>query len=84
MLEGVERLSQVFVVEFEVGEFELERVVLCFEAIGTRHHSIVICPWDNVVVAGGEEQCNQREGYDESFHSVRSISLCRRPTRCRW
>ena len=27
MFEGVERLFQVFVVEFEVGEFELERVV---------------------------------------------------------
>lgn len=27
MLEGVERLFQVFVVEFEVGEFELERVI---------------------------------------------------------
>lgn len=61
MLEGVERLFQVFVVEFEVGEFELERVVMCFKAIGTRHHSIVICPWDNVVVAGDERQREESE-----------------------
>lgn len=54
MLEGVERLFQVFVVEFEVGEFELERVVLCFEAFGSRYYSVVFRPRDNVVVAGDE------------------------------
>lgn len=62
MLEGVERLFQVFVVEFEVGEFELERVVLSFKAIGTRHHSIVFRPRDNIVVAGYEGQRKKRNG----------------------
>ena len=61
MLEGVERLFQVFVVEFEVGEFELERVVLSFKAIGTRHHSIVFRPRDDIVVAGDERQREVRE-----------------------
>ena len=61
MLEGVERLFQVFVVEFEVGEFELERVVLCFKAIGTRHHSVVFRPRDDIVVAGYEGQREESE-----------------------
>lgn len=61
MLEGVERLFQVFVVEFEVGEFELERVVLSFKAIGTRHHSFVFRTRDDIVVAGYEGQREEGE-----------------------
>ena len=61
MLEGVERLFQVFVVEFEVGEFELERVVLSFKAIGTRHHSVVFRTRDDIVVAGDERQREESE-----------------------
>ena len=74
MLEGVERLFEVFVVEFKVGEFELERVVLSFEAFGSRYYSVVFRPRDNVIVAGDERQREESEGqvFDESAHRVRS------------
>ena len=61
MLEGVERLFQVFVVEFEVGEFELERVVEGFEFVDSRQHGVVFRPWDNIVVAGDERQREESE-----------------------
>ena len=82
--DAVGLLFQVFVVEFEVGEFELERVVLSFEAFGSRYYSVVFRPRDNVVVAGDERQREESEGqvFDESAHSVRSLSSCRRPMRC--
>ena len=67
MLEAVERLFEVFVVESEVGEFELERVVLCFKAIGTRHHSVVFRTRDAGVVAGEEEEREGQE-FEEFLH----------------
>ena len=56
MLEAVERIFEVVVVKFEVGEFELERVVLSFEAFSMSHHSVIFRPRDNVVVTCGERQ----------------------------
>lgn len=55
MLEAVERLFQVFVVEFEVGEFELERVVRCLQRILLRQQGIVVGLRDGSAVAGEEK-----------------------------